>query len=561
MEVGLNSSLHTYSGGLGVLAGDILKSAADLSISMIGVTLLYRKGYFQQNLSRDGVQTESYEKWPVEKYLVPLDKTLSVQLAGRKITFTAWKYEIKGIGGHVVPVYFLDTFHPDNSNQDKTVTDFLYGGDKIYRLTQESILGLGGVQLLKYLSHNIKVYHMNEGHSALLTLELLAEEAGDLSLVKQKHIETVKNKCIFTTHTPIAAGHDHFTIETSEKVLGKKYIDFLKRNEQGWNELNMSHLALSFSRFTNGVARRHAEVAREMFPQTKIQGITNGIHSRTWVSSSMESLFDRYIPDWKYQNFHLRHAFQIPLKSIERGHTESKIHLFREIEQKTGKKLDTNVFTIGYARRATEYKRAALLFHDPERLKKISQKWGPIQVIFSGKAHPRDQGGKKIIEQVFRAGRDLSENISFVYLEGYNMDLAHSICSGVDLWLNTPEKPLEASGTSGMKSALNGVPSLSVLDGWWVEGHVEGITGWSIGDDTDPENNPEKESLLLYQKLENAILPLYYENRAGYTRVRQGAIALNASYFNGQRMLTQYLSTAYRSEGQRASGPSKEKIS
>lgn len=538
MEIGIDPSLPTYSGGLGVLAGDSLRAAADLGIPMVAVTLLYRKGYFRQKIDEQGRQTEEPYLWSPEQRLEPLPIRIKLVVEDRSVEVGAWKYVVRGVNGHVIPVYFLDTHLPENTPWDQSLTDSLYAGDQRYRLCQEVLLGLGGIKILRALGHpDIRLFHMNEGHSALLTLALLEEYAGNE--------EKVRQRCVFTTHTPVPAGHDQFPAGLVLQTLGKEHHDALKRSQcLPGNTLNMTHLALAFSRYINGVAMRHGQISRSMFPHYPIDSITNGVHATTWASPPFSALFDRYIPDWRRDNFYLRHAISIPLEEIRRTHEESKILLFREIEKRTSVKLDPHVMTLGFARRATAYKRADLLFRDLERLKEISHRQG-FQIIYAGKAHPQDEPGKVLIRHIFEAAKVLKGVIPVVYLEEYDMALANLVCSGVDLWVNTPQKPQEASGTSGMKAAINGIPSLSILDGWWVEGHIEGVTGWSIGNHWNDDDHEGEELDSLYSKLENIILPLYYQQPKKMDEVRQSTIALNGSFFHAQRMMLQYLRNSY----------------
>ncbi|MBM4405865.1 MAG: alpha-glucan family phosphorylase [Chloroflexi bacterium] len=551
MEVGLESGMPTYSGGMGVLAGDTLRAAADMGVPMVGITLLHRKGYFRQKLTAEGAQSEAPEEWFPEEFLQPLPPRVVVEIEDRHVTVRAWRYMLRGASGHAVPVYFLDTALPENSPWDRTLTDTLYGGDDRYRLAQEVVLGIGGVAVLRALGYQkVSVYHMNEGHSALLTLALLHERTvgkGRPAATKAD-IEAVRQQCIFTTHTPVRSGHDEFSIGLANEVLGREWSDMLASLGARNHSLNMSHLALFCSRHINGVSMRHRLVAQEMFPGYSLSAITNGVHAVTWMSPPFRRLFDQQFPEWRRDNNCLRHAAGIPLENIQSAHAAAKRDLLDEVDRRTGRRLDPEKLTIGFARRATGYKRADMLFSDEERLRKIVKKAGPIQVIYSGKAHPRDEEGKSLIRRIVDASTELGEAVSVVYVEGYDMAMGKLMCSGTDLWLNTPRKPLEASGTSGMKAALNGVPSLSVLDGWWVEGHVEGVTGWAIGDSWEGQSDDAAEAQSLYGKLESAILPLYYQNPKGYAEVMRSAIALNGSFFNAQRMVRQYVLDAYHTE-------------
>ncbi len=550
MEVGLEPAMPTYSGGLGVLAGDTLRAGADLAIPIVGVTLLHRKGYFLQHLDAGGNQSESPSDWNPEEFLEPLEPRVAVIIQGKEVHIRAWRGVVVGVTGHTVPVYFLDTNLPENSPWDQTLTNHLYGGDERYRLCQEVLLGTGGVMILKALGYeNVTTYHMNEGHSALLTLALLQERTSTHGLprVKETDINAVREKCVFTTHTPVPAGHDQFSFELVESVLGQERTNFLRSAQCCLdNTLNMTYLALFFSRYVNGVSHRHEEISQNMFPNYPINSVTNGVHALTWTSEPFQRLYDRHIEEWRRDNLYLRYAVSIPLEEIIEAHTEAKRELLREVERRVTIRLDPKAMTIGFARRATAYKRADLLFSDLDRLRSMARQVGPLQIIYGGKAHPRDESGKALIRRIFELSTALSNAVRVVYLEDYDMALAKYICSGVDLWLNTPLKPQEASGTSGMKAALNGVPSLSVLDGWWIEGHVEGVTGWSIGDSWEAESNPSSEIASLYNKLESVVLPMFHQRPRAYAEVMRSAIALNGSFFNTQRMMSQYLNNAYR---------------
>ena len=549
MEVGLEPAMPTYAGGLGMLAGDTLLAAADLGVHMVGTTLLHRKGYFRQHLDNEGNQTESPALWSPEDLMEPMDKRVSVLIEGRQVHIRAWRHRLIGISGHAVPVYFLDTALPENSPWDQALTDHLYGGDERYRLCQEVILGLGGMAMLSALGYErVQVYHMNEGHSALLTLALLRDAAGDrgLRLASQADVETVRQRCIFTTHTPVPAGHDRFPLALASQVLSEELISALQSCRCLLDGvLNMTYLGLSFSHYVNGVSMHHEEIAHSMFPNYPINSITNGVHAGTWTSPPFKDLFDRHMPEWRWDNLYLRYAVSIAIDDIRQAHSDSKKILLAEVEKCTGRRLDPAIMTIGFARRATSYKRGDLLFSDLALLKRIAVQAGPLQVLYGGKAHPRDEGGKRLIRRVFEAAAALEDTVKVIYLEEYDMELAKCLCSGVDLWLNTPQRPHEASGTSGMKAALNGVPSLSVLDGWWIEGNVEGVTGWAIGDSWKPESDSSNEVASMYDKLEHIILPMFYHNPDQYCRVMRWAIALNGSYYNAQRMLLQYLNNAY----------------
>jgi starch phosphorylase len=456
---------------------------------------------------------------------------------------------VRGHYGHTVPVYFLDTALPENSDWDQTLTDYLYGGDDHYRLCQEVVLGMGGMAILSALGLKDKViYHLNEGHSALLALSLLESmrQGGGASAPTEAEVEAVRQQCVFTTHTPVPAGHDQFPWDLVQRVLGSERAALLEAADcRVDGNLNMTYLALRFAGYINGVGMRHGQISLGMFPGYPIDAITNGVHAATWTSAPFATLYDRLIPEWRRDNFYLRYAVGIPLQEIQQAHAQAKRNLLAEVKRRSGLALDEKVMTLGFARRATTYKRPDLLFSDLERLKGMARQVGPIQVIYGGKAHPRDEGGKETIRRVFQAATALSDAVRVVYLENYDMVLGKILCAGVDLWLNTPLRPQEASGTSGMKAALNGVPSLSILDGWWIEGHIEQVTGWSIGNDYESPGDYSHDAVSLYDKLEKVILPLYYGEPEAYAKLMRSTIALNGSFFNTQRMVSQYVTNAY----------------
>lgn len=546
MEICVDAKIPTYSGGLGILAGDMIRSAADLRVPMVGITLLYKKGYLYQRVGKDGIQQELPEEWNPQDYMQLLPPKIEIEIEGRKVEVQAWLLYIEGLDNYNIPVFFLDTDLAENSPYDRSLSYSLYGGDERYRLAQEIILGIGGVKMLRELGFNhINKYHMNEGHSSLLTLELLNHYNHQEEGWSNRAIEKVKKLCIFTTHTPVSAGMDQFSYELVGKVLGRFVPDSLLKELGGKERLNMTALALNLSHYVNGVAKRHGEVSQEMFPGYHIGAITNGVHSATWVGPHFQKLYDRYIPGWRSDSFSLRYALSIPDEEVWKTHQEAKKILIDSIFQETGVQLDPEVLTIGFARRATAYKRADLIFYDINRLVDISRKYGKIQLVFSGKAHPQDEAGKELIRKIVQVSQQLRGQIEVVYLENYNINLAKRMVSGVDLWLNTPKKPQEASGTSGMKAAHNGIPSLSILDGWWIEGCIEGFTGWSIGSAPDIESSDQEDADSLYDKLQNTVIPIYYQNRGKWINIMRHSIAMNASFFNTQRMVLQYVLNAY----------------
>jgi starch phosphorylase len=545
MEIAINPGMPTYSGGLGVLAGDTLRSAADLGVPLVAFTLLHRKGYFQQHLDGKGVQTEEVQPWNPSDFCTEEPARVTVSVEDRVVTVRAWRYDLTGRYGHVVPIYLLDTDVDGNSGWDRGLTDHLYGGDSNYRLQQEIVLGMGGVRMANALGHKVNVYHMNEGHAALLTLALLEGQlgGGPLGAATETDIEQVRRKCVFTTHTPVPAGHDRFSTEQTIRILGGDRTARLEK--QGCfrdGMLNMTLLALRFSRYANGVAMQHAKVSRAMFPEFAIDSITNGVHAPTWVSEPIQQLLDANFCSWRRDNLYLRNAIDLPEQDILAAHARAKGDLLGEVAARTGLVLNPNVLTLGFARRVATYKRATLLFTDPERLAKIATAAGGLQIIYAGKAHPQDDPGKALIQEVFAdAGRLSNDMLRIIYLENYGWDLGAMLTAGVDVWVNTPRRPYEASGTSGMKAALNGVPSLSILDGWWIEGCIEGFTGWAIEDGA----NDQEEAASLYDKLENVVVPLYRDAPVKWAHLMRNTLAFNGSYFNTNRMVKQYTRNAY----------------
>jgi glycogen phosphorylase len=543
MELALENAIKSYAGGLGVLAGDTLKSGADLKVPMLGVTLLNNRGYFKQIINKKGEQEEKEDKYDYKKFKKMVAET-TILIGKDKVKIKAWQYIIKSKNNYLVPVYFLDTNIKENKKEYRKLTGQLYGSDKKYRLMQEIILGRGGVKTLTTLGYNnLKKYHLNEGHAALATIELFKNS--QVKTEKNK-IKEVQEKCIFTTHTPVAAGHDIFDINLVKKLQSDFPFELagLIKNK----ELNMSHLAIYFSSYINGVAKSHQKISTKMFPGHHIASITNGVHSRTWTSPEFKELFDKYIPGWRDCSLSLRNAFLIPPKEIWQAHQKAKENLINYIYKKQKIKLDLKVFTIGFARRFTGYKRSNLLFFDIEELLRINKEAGKIQIIYAGKAHPTDENGKEMIKNINEIKQKYKKEIKIIFLENYDMDMAKILIPGVDIWLNTPLPPNEASGTSGMKAAHNGVPHFSTLDGWWIEGFINRKTGWAIGkrrSTLNPQELNKEDAKDLYYRLEYRILPRYYNTPNRWRETMRHTIAVNASFFNTERMLQQYIQGAY----------------
>jgi starch phosphorylase len=545
MEIAVRAEIPTFSGGLGVLAGDTMRAAADLSMPMVGVTLASRGGYAAQAIV-DGRQLESPDWWQPEQWAEPLPVKVSVAIEGREVWIRGWLLRVEGATGGVVPVLLLDTDVPENAADDRGITHFLYGGDADYRLKQEIVLGIGGARMLASLGFRVRKYHLNEGHAALLTLELVRRAShtppSHGALAPRDVIAAVRERCVFTTHTPIEAGHDQFGYDLVERVLGN-FTDAAQLRALGGGErLNLTRLALNLSDYVNGVAQRHAEVSRRLFPGYQVHAITNGVHSWTWTSDAFRALYDRHFAGWNREPAMLMRADVVPDDELWGAHVAAKRALVAHVHASSGLWLDPEIPVIGFARRMTAYKRPDLLFTDLARLVEIARRT-PFQIVLAGKAHPRDAGGKAIIERIHAWARELQGIVTVAFLPGYGMELARTLVAGADVWLNTPLRPLEASGTSGMKAACNGVPQLSVLDGWWLEGWIEGVTGWAIGDESEADAGRDAASL--YDKLSRTVLPLYYGDRRGWIAVMKGAISRNAAYFNSHRMLSRYASEAY----------------
>lgn len=540
MEIGLSDQIPTYSGGLGVLAGDTIRSSADLTLPLIAVTLVSKKGYFRQELTADGKQLEYPDEWSPERFMTLLPTQVTVKIQGRDVRLQAWHYDYQSPTGGKVPIFYLDTDVEGNSGEDRDITAYLYGGDYRYRLKQETVLGIGGVRMIEALGFDVRRYHMNEGHSGLLGVELLRRYGMDENKVREQ--------CIFTTHTPVEAGHDQFPYDVVRDIIGEVIPMNDLRRLGGQDRMNMTLLALNLSNYHNGVAKKHQEISQRMFPGYVINAITNGIHSYTWTCPSFRRLYDRYFPGWANEPELLVRMDLIPDDQVWNAHMEAKKELIDLINSHTQTEMSYDALTFGFARRATPYKRATLLFRDLEKLMKIGRR-NPIQFIFAGKSHPKDYSGKTIIEDICRYARDLRDSIKIGYFADYGIDIAAKMVAGVDVWLNTPMRPYEASGTSGMKAAHNGVLNFSVLDGWWIEGWIENVTGWAIGPHPQETLSTEEieiqEIADLYNKLDYIIIPTFYQRRDEWISMMENAISKIAYYFNSHRMMRRYVTEAY----------------
>lgn len=545
MEIALRPEMHSYAGGLGILAGDTARSCADLELPVVFVTLLSRAGYFHQELDAHGQQTELPDWWEPQHWCTPLNAMVAVEIENKPVWIRPWLYVHTCPHGHQIPILLLDTDLEQNGGDDRVLTHYLYGGDETYRLKQEIILGIGGIRILHALGFDLHTYHLNEGHAALLTLDLLnrwripaAERiAGELAY----DVTEVRERCVFTTHTPVEAGQDRFAYELFDQLLpGFIEIEALKRLA-GDDRLNMTRLALNLAGYVNGVARRHAETTEHMFPGYRVHAVTNGVHAATWAHTAFAQLYDASIPLWQHEPELLVRALQLAEDDIWRCHESAKGDLIGLVKETTGTVLDPHTLILGFARRMTGYKRPLLLFEDLERLAVLAARH-PFQVVLAGKAHPRDADGKQAIRRIYEIAHGLHDKITCVFLPDYDMRLAKTLVAGADAWLNTPLPPLEASGTSGMKAALNGVLNLSVLDGWWIEACIEGVTGWSIGHDGD---GAERHAAALYDRLDQTGLPLFYADPARWRWMMKQAIGNIAYYFNSQRMMRRYATEAY----------------
>ena len=533
-EIGISSNLPTYSGGLGVLAGDHIKSAADLKINMVAISLLYKEGYFKQIIDQEGKQREVYPKFVPEPILSELSHIFSINLNGKEIFIKACVYNHQSINGFTVPIYFLDTDISENDDETRGITLRLYSGDNRHRILQESILGYGGMKLLEILNQtNIEKYHMNEGHCSFIVLDLLKKYKGD--------IEKVRSKCHFTTHTPVPAGHDQFEYKLVKEILGNLISDDISLPSMNHNKFHMTELGLQFSKTANGVSKLHGDVAQKQFPWRDIGYVTNGVHHYTWVSNSFAALFDEFFPNWQYEPESLKNIDKVDSNALWDAHFKAKTELLHFANSQLSKALDPNILTIGFARRAATYKRAQLIFKEPEKL--IDLGAGKIQLVFSGKAHPNDKEGKELISGIIQNAKDFEGKIKIIYLENYNMWLGKLITSGVDVWLNTPLRPNEASGTSGMKSALNGIPNLSILDGWWDEGCNDKVNGWSIGSSENVDDDRDVSSL--YETLKLDVIPTFYDDRERWISIMRNSIKTGVD-FTSQRMLKDYQKLYYR---------------
>jgi starch phosphorylase len=602
-EFGLHESLRIYSGGLGILAGDHLKAASDLGLPLVGIGLLYRGGYFSQYLSSDGWQQETYPHNDFYNIAITHERdaqgaalTIQVPYPEGMVTAYVWRCQVGR-----VPLYLLDCDHPDNSPAAKAITAQLYGGDRETRVRQEIMLGMGGVYTMHALGIQPTTYHMNEGHAAFMALQRIKDLVKDEGLKFEEAIETVKANSFFTTHTPVPAGNDMFEAALVERYFGnycrevgipfERLLQLGRQNPSDTHEpFCMTVLALRLSAGANGVSKLHGEVARNMWNLTwkgipedevPITSITNGIHTRSVISRDLSDLYDRYlgpgwvnspddhsiwqriddVPDTELWRTHERRRERLVnfarrrlVKQHEnRGATDAELKICREV-------LNPDALTIGFARRFATYKRATLILRDPERLERILANPGrPVQFIIAGKAHPQDAAGKQLIRELYQVGRDPDLQRHFIFLEDYDINVARYMVQGVDCWLNTPRRPMEASGTSGMKASANGALNISIPDGWWCEAEHLGPNGWSIGRGENYESLEEQdrvESEMLYELLEKEVVPTFYERGSDdlpreWIRRMKSAIRTIGPVFNTYRMVQEYTDRCYIPSGQR----------
>jgi glycogen phosphorylase len=544
MEIALRPEMHTYSGGLGVLAGDTARSCADLRLPVVFVSLASRSGYVRQEVDSDGHPVTRSNPWQPEQWTQPLGAMVAVPVERREVWIRPWLYIMTAPFGDRMPVLLLDTDVSQNSPTDREITHHLYGGDEAYRLKQEIVLGIGGALILQALGFNIQRYHLNEGHAALLTLHILrhfrSSAEGQARGEPVYNHALVRERCVFTTHTPLEAAFDKFSYDLVERILGE-YIEYgeLKRLA-GDDRLDMTRLAFNLSGYINGVSARHAETTRRIFPGYQVRAITNGVHAPTWTHASLARLYSANFPQWGYEPEVLARADQLSDDAIWSAHQEAKRELLLRVKQHSGVELGVDRPLIGFARRITEYKRPDLLFTDLARVEAIARE-RPFELVFAGIAHPRDRRGQQLIEELNQHMRRLAGPIRMVFLPNYDMSIAANLVSGADIWLNTPLPPMEASGTSGMKAALNGVLNLGILDGWWAEAHIEGVTGWAIDNEAGNAGHADQ----LYRKLEQVVLPAYYGDRPRWIWMMKQAISKIGSYFNAHRMMRRYVTEAY----------------
>lgn len=539
MEIALENDLKTYAGGLGILAGDLLRAATSLKFPMVGISLLNPQGYLKQKISIFNNQISKPDSEFNFLKLQKLKTTTEVYIGKEKVQIGVWRYNIKNKNGFSVPVYFLDTNLESNSKENRKLSGRLYGGDRIYRLKQEIILGRGGIKMLEALGYkNIDKIHLNEGHGSLACVELLIES--ELKNLEDK-IKDVRRHCVFTTHTSIPDSQEIFSLTDFLKYQVDFPKELLKVKEIiKDSKINFTGLGFYLSSYVNAVSKKHQEVVNGLYPDFKVKSNTNGVDSEFWTADEFKKIYDKNILNWRKDNTLLKKVSKISINEIDLAHQKTKNRLIDYINSLSRADFKEDIFTIGYARRFVSYKRPEMLLSDIKKLLKINKEIGQLQIVYSGKAHTSDLIGQRMINNVLSIKNKLKGKLKIVFLENYDLEKAKLLVSGVDLWLNTPLPFNEACGTSGMKAAHNGVPQLSTLDGWWIEGYKENKTGWAIIDDFNIRTSN------LYSLLSEKIIPLYYNKREEWLNVMRSTISLNASYFNTQRNLKKYIKEAYK---------------
>ena len=541
MEVGLEESIPTYSGGLGALIGDTILTFADLGIPAVCVTLLYKKGYVYQKIAKDGRQTDLEDVWDYPEVLRPLSVEVEVPIGERKQKLRVWEYTVKG--KRDIKVLFLDGDLDGNDEKVREAFQRLYYSDRERRLIQEVVLGIGGYRALKALGYDIALYHINESHSAFLLFELLKES---------KDVEDVKKKVVFTTHTSLPVGHDTFPLSMVKEYL--KMYDGIDGEKEATDDgqLDLSLLSARYSSIVNAVSLRHRFITRRSYAFRDVDYITNGVYHRRWVCEEMKDLFDRYILGWDDNPALLKQAHDIPSIELLKAHSEAKERLITFINKNYDVSFVPECPILCIARRITAYKRNNLILKDIDRLIRISERFGCLQVVFAGKAHPADSDGKAIIKDIndkISYAKSKTKSLRMVFLENYGIGLAKLLVAGCDVWLNNPKRPYEACGTSGMKAAMNGVLNFSTWDGWWLEGGIEGINGWGIGPRPSwndmSESSDEEDLEDIYGKLQHIILPMYYNYQDEWVKLMKNSIATVGPCFNTYRMVSEYFVKIY----------------
>jgi len=540
MEIGLSSRIPTFAGGLGILAADMMRSCADLGMNVACVTGCWKFGYLHQELHQDGTQSYQDFAWDPSKELRKIPQVVQVSVEGRPVNVGAWILDLHGQKGQAVPVIFLDTDVDGNTPEDRDITKHLYGGDQAMRIKQEIVLGIGGVRMLRALGFDkVGCYHLNEGHCSFLTLELLRERGFD--------DQAVRKSCAFTTHTPVKAGHDVFPYDLAWKIVGDMLPWHIKKIA-GEDALSMTTLAMTLSKITFGVSRIHGDVSRSLLNNQDVRYITNGAHHIEWTSPEMQALFDAHIPGWRDNPSLLSQGYlNLPNEELWKAHQEAKKRLLAVVNAQSEIPFELDRLTLVTARRIVPYKRPELLYANLMRLKEVAQ--GKLQIIHAGNAHPHDAFSQDVIKHIIERSRELKDSVRIAYLPNYSPDLAKLLVSGADVWLNTPTRLLEASGTSGMKACLNGVPNLSTLDGWWIEGfEMDPESGWRIGplaQALNAEDTRQIDAEDLYTQLQYEVIPTYeYPGRQRWIHRMKRAVKLMGQ-FNAHRCVREYAEKAW----------------